>query len=156
MPLLKKESPGEGLLRGPTADMPLLAHPAPDLVPKRGLEAGLEKDVPIALPALCPAIQSQTPIPLDPGLDLTLHLKKGIASVTPGVVPAPHPVPPLGPPPLCPAPLPGGGGTLIPPPVLALGVAPGRGLNPLREEQNGIAAGTCTDMVLVRNKMGRR
>lgn len=56
--------------------MLLLAHPAPDLVPKRGPEAGLEKD-PIVLPAPCPAVQSLTLIPLDLGLDHTLHQRKG-------------------------------------------------------------------------------
>lgn len=77
MLLLKKEAPGEGLMGGPIVDMLLLAHPAPDLVPKRGLEAGLEKEDSIVLPALCPAVQSQTQIPLDLGLDHALHLRKG-------------------------------------------------------------------------------
>lgn len=77
MPLLKKEAPGEGLMGGPIVDMLLLAHPAPDLIPRRGLEAGLGKEDPIVLPALCPVVQSQTLIPLDLGLDHTLHLRKG-------------------------------------------------------------------------------
>lgn len=62
------------------------------------------------------------------------------------IVPAPHPVPPLDPLPLCPAPLPGGGGdTPIPPLTPALGVAPGRGLNHLRDEHSG--AEDCTGTV---------
>lgn len=140
MPLIKKEAPGEGTLRGPTVDMLFTAHPAPDLVPKRGLEAGLEKGDPIVLPALCRVVQSQTPIPLDLGLDHALHLRKGIVTVTLRVVPAPHPVPPHVHLPLCPAPLPGGGGIRIPPLVLALGVVPGHGLDPPREEHNGVEA----------------
>lgn len=63
-PLLKKGTPGEGVLRGPTADMRLLAHP----VPKKEPEAGLEKE-PTALPALRPAVRSVTLIPLRLGLD---------------------------------------------------------------------------------------
>lgn len=144
MELSKKEAPGEGPSRGPTVDVPLLAHPAPDLVPKNGLEAGLEKEDPIVLPALRPAGQSQTPIPLGIGLDHALHLKKGIGPVTLGVVPAPHPVPPLGPLPLCPTLLPGGESTLIPPLVLALGAAPGHGLDPLKDEHSGVEAVDCT------------
>lgn len=73
--LVKKKAPGEG---GPIGDMLLLAHQVPDLVQKRRPEAGLEKD-PIALRALCLAVQSRTPIPLDLGLDLdpTHQLRKG-------------------------------------------------------------------------------
>lgn len=74
--LLRKEAPGEGLLEGPTVDMQLLVHPAPDLVPKRGLEVGVAKE-PIILPVPCPAVQSQTPIPLDLDPDHTLHPRKG-------------------------------------------------------------------------------
>lgn len=77
IPLLKKEAPGEGLLGGPTVNMLLATHPAPDPVPKRGLAAGLEKEDPNVLPAPCPAVQSQAPIPLDLGLDHTLHRRKG-------------------------------------------------------------------------------
>lgn len=65
----------------------------------------------------------------------------GIVNVT-LVVPALHPVLPLGR--LCPALPPEGGGTLIPPLVLAHGVAPGRALNPLRDNQSGVEAGDCT------------
>lgn len=64
----------------------------------------------------------------------------GIAPVTLEVVPAPHPVPPLGPLPPCPAPLPGGDGTRIPPLVLAPGVAPDRGHNLLTDEHSGAEA----------------
>lgn len=148
----------------------------------RGLEPGREKD-PTDLPALCPAIQSQTPIPLDLDLDHTLHLRKGlnlcqniclmqhlntsfsrvsfswfltgipslsslgIVLVSRKAVPAPHPVPLLGPLPLCPAPLPGGGGTHILPLVLAHGVAPGRVLDPLIVEHSGVEAEDCTGTV---------
>lgn len=59
-----------------------LAHPAPDLLPKRGLEAGREKEDPSVLPALCPALQSQTPASLDLGLDHALHLRKGKAPLS--------------------------------------------------------------------------
>lgn len=127
-PLSKKKALGEGLMGGPTVIVPLLAHQAPDLVPKKGPEAGQEKEEHIVLQAPCPAVQSQTPIPLDLGLDHTLHLRKGIALITLGVVRAPHPVPPL---PQCLVPLPGGGDTPILRLVLAHGVAPGRGLTPL-------------------------
>lgn len=142
---LKRQTQGEGLLGGRIVDMVLLAHPAPDLVPKRGAQAGQEKEDPIVLPAPCPAVQSQTPIPLDLGLDHTLHLRKGIVAVSLGVAPAPHPVPPLGPLPLCPTPLPGEEGTRIPPLALALGVAPGRGHDPLRDNHSGVVAEHCTD-----------
>lgn len=74
----------------------------------------------------------------------------GIVPVTLGAVPALHPVPPLGPRPLCPAPLPGEGeSTLIPPRAPALGVVPGRGLNPLTVEQIGAEAGDCTGTIHV-------
>lgn len=158
MLLLKKEAPGESILGGPTAGMLLLAHPAPDLVPKRGLEAGVGKEDPIVLPALFPAVQSQTPIPLDQ----THQLRKGIASVILRVVPAPHHVPPLGPLPRRPAPLTGGGGTRIHPLVLALGVRPGRGLDPLRDEHSVVEAEDCTVphlcpvMVTLQRQMWRR
>lgn len=140
MPLLKKAARGRGLWAGLTVGMLLLAHPAPE----RGLEAGLEKEDPIVLPALCPAVQSRAPISLDLGLVPALHLRKGIVPVTPRAVPAPHPVPPLGPLPQCPAPLPGGEGTRIPPLVLARGVAPDRALNPLTGELSGVEAEDCT------------
>lgn len=58
--------------------MLLLAHPAPDVVLKRGPEVGLEKDH-IILPVQCPAVQSQTPILLDLGLDHTLQQRKGLS-----------------------------------------------------------------------------
>lgn len=133
---------------GPIVNTPPLAHPAPDLVPKRRPEAGLEKEDPAVLPAPCPAVQSQTPIPLDlgldHGLDHGLHLRKGVAPVTPRVVPAPRPVPPHGPLPLCPVPLPGGGSTLIPPLAPAPGVAPGHGLDPLQGELSVVETEDCT------------
>lgn len=69
--LLKKEVQGEGLLGDPTVNM--LLHSC--LVPKKELVPGLERD-PIDLPALCRAVQSQTPIPLDLGPGHTL-LRKG-------------------------------------------------------------------------------
>lgn len=109
----------------------------------RGLEAGLEKEDPVVLPALCPAVQNRTPIPLDLGLVPALHLRKGIVPVTPRV-PAPLPVLLLGPLPRCLAPLPGGEGTHIPLLVLAHGVAPDRGLNPLTVELSGVEAEDCT------------
>lgn len=140
MPLSKtKKALGEGRAGGPTVDMLLLAHPAPEQVPERGPEAGPEREGPIVLLAPCPAVQSLTPIPLDLGLDHTLHLRKGIV-ITRGVVLGPHPVPPL---PRCPAPLPGGGGTPIPPLALAHGVAPGRGPAPLAGQHSGEEA-DCT------------
>lgn len=71
----------------------------------------------------------------------------GIVPVTLRAVPAPHPVPPLGPPPPCPAPLPGGEGTRIPPLAPALGVAPGRALDPLRDKLSGVAAEAFTGAV---------
>lgn len=137
---------GEGLLGGPTVDMLLLTPLAPDLVPERGLEAGLEKD-PIVPPALCQVVQSQTPSLLDLGLDHTLHLGKGIVPVTVAqrAVPALRPVPPLDPLSLCPAPLPGGGGdTRILPLVPAHGVAPDHGLDRLRDERGRVEAEDCT------------
>lgn len=155
-PPLKQEAPAEGLLGGPTVNMLLVAHPAPDLVPKSGLGAGLEKEDPIVLPARGPAVQSQTPIPLDLGLDHTLHQRKDIAPVPLGGVPAPRPVPPLDPLPLCPAPLPGGeGGTPIPLLTLALGVAPGRGLSHLRGEHSGTEAEDSTGPTMVTVQMWR-
>lgn len=145
MPLLKKEAPEEGTLGGPTVDMLLIAHPAPDLVPKRGLEAALEKEDPIVLPAPCPAVQNQTRILLDLGPDHALHLRKAIVTATLRVVPAPHHVPPPGPLPLYRALLPGGGGgTHIPPLIPARGVARGHGRDPLRDEHSGIEAENCT------------
>lgn len=77
MVLLKKGAPGRDLLGDPTVGKLLHALPAPDLVPKRGPEVGLEKEEPIVLPAPCPVVQSQTPIPLDLDQDHTLHLRKG-------------------------------------------------------------------------------
>lgn len=74
--LLRKQAPGEGLLGGPTVDMQLLVHPAPDLVPKRGLEFGIGKE-PVILPVPCLAVLSQTPTPPDLGPDHTLHPRKG-------------------------------------------------------------------------------
>ncbi len=186
MPLIKKKDPGEGPLGDPTANMLLLAHPAPDIVPKKGLGAGVEKEDLNVLPAPCPAVQSQTLIPLALGLDRALHLRKGetpqsryfrfiqhpdtvsggyrfsfshlafllvsssgITPVTLGVVPAPHPGPPLDLLALCPAHLrEGGGGTHILPLTPALGVAPGRDHNPLRDEHHGAedCAGTACDL----------
>lgn len=77
----------------------------------------------------------------------------GIVPVTLEVVPAPHLVPPLVPPlvPLlrCPAPLPGGGGTRIPPLVLALGVAPGRGRDPLRDNHSRVEAEDCAGTIFI-------
>lgn len=43
--------------------------------------------------------------------------------------------------------LPGGGGTLTPPLVLARGVAPGHGLTLLRDEHSGVEADGCAGMV---------
>lgn len=143
-PLSKTGASGEGHMKGPTVDMLLLAHPAPNAVPKRGLEDVLEKEGPVILPALCPAVQSQTPVLLDLVLDHARQLRKGIATVTLTAVPAPHPVPPLGSLALCPVPLLGGGGIPILPLVLALGVALGRVLNPLKENHIGVEADNCT------------
>lgn len=75
--LLRKRALGEGLLGGPTVDLKLLAHPALAQVQKRGPEAGLEKENRIVLPAPHPAVQNQTPIPLDLGPDHALHPGKG-------------------------------------------------------------------------------
>lgn len=127
-------------MRGPTVDMLLLAHPALDTVPKRGLEDALGKEELVILPALCPAVQTQIPAPLDLVLDHARQQRKGIATVTLRAVQAPHPVPPPGSLALCPAPLLGGGGTPILPPVLALGVAPGPVLDPLKDEHGGVEA----------------
>lgn len=71
----------------------------------------------------------------------------GTAPVSQRALPAPHPVLPLGPLPLCPALLPGGGGTPILPLVLALGVAPGRALDHLIGEHSGVEAEDCTGRV---------
>lgn len=138
-PLSKTGAQGKGHMRGPTVDMLLLAHPALDTVPKQGLEDALEKDL-VILPALCPAVQSRTPVPLGLALDHARQQRKGIVTVTLRAVQAPHPVPPLGSLALCPVPLQGGGGTPILPLVLALGVAPGRVLNPLKDEHSGVEA----------------
>lgn len=73
----------------------------------------------------------------------------GIVPVTLEVVPAPRPVPPLVLHLQCPAPLPGGGGTRIPPLVLALGVAPGRGLDPLRDNHSGGEAEDCAGTIYI-------
>lgn len=70
-----------------------------------------------------------------------------IVPVTLRAVPAPPHVPRLGPLPLCPAPLPGGGGIRIPPLALAHGVAPGHDLIPLRNEDSGVEAAARTGMV---------
>lgn len=74
--LSRKVAPEEGLLGGPTVDMQLLVHPAPDLVPKRGLEVGIGKE-PIILPVPCLAVRSQTPTLPDLVPDRTLHPRKG-------------------------------------------------------------------------------
>lgn len=142
-PLSKTGAPGKSHMRGPTVDMPLLAHPALDAVPKQGLEDVLEKEDLVILPALCPAVQSRTPIPLDLVLDHAHQQRKGIVTVTLRAVQAPHPVPPLGSLALCPVHLLGGGGTPILPLVLGLGVAPGRVLTPLKDEPSGIEADKC-------------
>lgn len=136
--------------------MLLLAHPAPDVVLKRGPEAGQEKDR-IILPVQCPAVQSQTPILLDLGLDHTLQQRKGIVT---RAVPAPHPVPPIGI--LCPALLPEGEGIPILLLVLALGVAPDHDLGPLKDGISGVKADDCTvphigpAMVMLQSQMRRR
>lgn len=142
--LLKRRATGEGLLRGPSTNALPPAHPAPDPAPKKGQEAGPERGDTAVLPAPCPAVQSQTRIPLDLGQDHALHLRKDIVPVTLRAVPAPPPVPHLGPLPLCPAPLPGGGGIRIPPLALARGVVPGHDLNPLRDEDSGVEVVACT------------
>lgn len=148
MSLKKKEALRVGILGEHTVDKLFLAHPAPDPVPKRGLEAALEKEDPIILPAPCPAVQSLTPIPLDLGLDPTLHLRRGIVLINLKVVQAPHPVLPLGLLPRCPAPLPeGGGGSHIPPLVQALGVARDHALGPLTGELSGAEPEDCTGAV---------
>lgn len=99
--------------------MLLLAHPAPDPETITGLEAGQEKEDPISLPTPCQVVLSQTPI-LHLSPDLALHQRRGIVLIGETEVRALLPAPPLGPLPLCPAPLPEGGGTLIPPLVLVL------------------------------------
>lgn len=157
--MLKQEAPEEGLLGGPTVGKLPPAHPAPHLSPKRGLEAGLEREDPAVLPAPCPVVQSRTPIPLDLGLDHAVHLRKGIVPVTRRAAPALRPVPHPGPLTLRLTPLPGGGGTRIPRLTLAHGVAPGRGLDPLREHHSGVEAGrgaapqTNLAMVRVQNQL---
>lgn len=67
-------------MAGLTADV-LLVRQARDVVQKRGVEAGLEKEDPIVLPVLCPVAQSRTPIPpdLDLDLDLALQKRKGLS-----------------------------------------------------------------------------
>lgn len=163
---------GEGRWRGHTVGVPPVVHPAQGVVPKRGLEVGLEKDDPTALPAPCPVVQSQTAIPLDLGQDLlqrkgellclnfrrtnfyqvafflllisiTSYWSLGIDPEILRAIPAP-PVPPPGPHRLRPALLPGEEGIRIPLPVLAPGVVPGHVLNHLKDEPSGEGAGDCT------------
>lgn len=158
-PLSKTRVPGEGGSRDRTVVMCRLTPPAPCKVPRKGLEAVLEKESHIALPV--PAVQIQTLALPDHGRDLFPQERKGIVTNQRAVhALALLPVL-LGRATLCPAPLPGEGGIPIPLLALALGVSQGHGLHHLKDEQNAIEPESCTaqhigpTVVKVQSQMGK-
>lgn len=160
-PRSETRAPGEGISGGHTVTIQPLAPPAPHKVPKKGLEASLEKENHIVLPAPCPAVQSRTPILPDLARDHFLLEGKGIV-VDQRAALAPRHVPPPGLATLRPAPLPGEGGSPVPLLVLAPGVSQGHGLDPLKDQHSAIEAETCTALHIgptaakVRSQMGKK